>query len=257
MPEDKDKNPVPGKSPPTVVDGGDMDCGSGLLLMIRNAVDPLPPGALVEIRSREISVGEDLPAWCRMVGHELLSISAAPNRYTYFLVRKKNAASGADTELDEHLTKALAYEWRVRTKITQGMDSRVFTRNHAIDVGQPASFNTEDKLPGSVELLLGALAACLTSGFQWRLTQRGIEVFNLEITLTAKPENILVFLGIESAGNPGFKEISGRVFVDADSEENVADETITEIWLDTLRRSPVAQTLARGVDLNFELKRVR
>ena len=255
MPEQT--QPSPGSMKPTVVDGGDMDCGSGLLLMIRNAFDPLPPGSLVEIRSREISVGEDLPAWCRMVGHELLSTSQAPNRYTHFLVRKKSVGGGADKELDEHLAKARAYEWRVRAKITQGMDSRVFSRNHAIDVGQPASFNTEDNHPGSVELLLGALASCLASGFQWRLTQRKVEVFNLEITLSAKPENILVFLGIENEGSPGFAEISGRVFVDADTAEGVGDEVIEAIWQDTLKRSPVAQTLARGIKLNLQLSRVR
>ena len=50
MPEQT--QPSPENVKPTVVDGGDMDCGSGLLLMIRNAFDPLPPGSLVEIRSR-------------------------------------------------------------------------------------------------------------------------------------------------------------------------------------------------------------
>ena len=54
-------------------DGGDLDCGSGLLLLIRRHIDPLAPGELLEVRSREISVGEDLPAWCRMTGNELVS----------------------------------------------------------------------------------------------------------------------------------------------------------------------------------------
>lgn len=54
-------------------DGGDLDCGSGLLLLIRRHIDPLAPGELLEVRSREISVGEDLPAWCRLTGNELVS----------------------------------------------------------------------------------------------------------------------------------------------------------------------------------------
>ncbi len=54
-------------------DGGDLDCGSGLLLLIRRHIDPLAPGELLEIRSREISVNEELPAWCRMTGNELVS----------------------------------------------------------------------------------------------------------------------------------------------------------------------------------------
>jgi 5-methyltetrahydropteroyltriglutamate--homocysteine methyltransferase len=54
-------------------DGGELDCGSGLLLLIRQHIDPLAPGELLEVRSREISVDEELPAWCRMTGNELVS----------------------------------------------------------------------------------------------------------------------------------------------------------------------------------------
>ena len=54
-------------------DGGDLDCGNGLLLLIRKHIDPLVRGGLLEIRSTEISVEEDLPAWCRLTGNELVS----------------------------------------------------------------------------------------------------------------------------------------------------------------------------------------
>jgi 5-methyltetrahydropteroyltriglutamate--homocysteine methyltransferase len=68
-------------------DGGDLDCGNGLLLLIRQHIDPLAPGQLLEIRSTEISVDEDLPAWCRMTGNELLSWTRQGNQRS-FLVRK-------------------------------------------------------------------------------------------------------------------------------------------------------------------------
>jgi hypothetical protein len=51
------------RTPAAVCDGGDLDCGSGLLLIIREAMAPLPQGALLEVRSRESSVAADLPAW--------------------------------------------------------------------------------------------------------------------------------------------------------------------------------------------------
>jgi 5-methyltetrahydropteroyltriglutamate--homocysteine methyltransferase len=54
-------------------DGGDLDCGNGLLLLIRQHMDPLERGQLLEFRSTEISVEEDVPAWCRMTGNELVS----------------------------------------------------------------------------------------------------------------------------------------------------------------------------------------
>src|SRR4029077_13542532 len=55
-------------------DGGDLDCGNGLLLLIRQHIDPLERGQLLEFRSTEISVEEDFPAWCRMTGNELVSM---------------------------------------------------------------------------------------------------------------------------------------------------------------------------------------
>lgn len=60
-------------APDVSFDGGDLDCGNGLLLLIRKHIDPLPRGGLLEIRSTEISVDEDLPAWCRLTRNELVS----------------------------------------------------------------------------------------------------------------------------------------------------------------------------------------
>jgi len=55
-------------------DGGDLDCGNGLLLLIRQHIDPLERGQLLEFRSTEIFVEEDFPAWCRMTGNDLISL---------------------------------------------------------------------------------------------------------------------------------------------------------------------------------------
>jgi 5-methyltetrahydropteroyltriglutamate--homocysteine methyltransferase len=68
-------------------DGGDLDCGNGLLLLIRQHMDPLPRGGLLEFRSTDISVEADFPAWCRMTGNELVSWTKA-GRLRSFLVCK-------------------------------------------------------------------------------------------------------------------------------------------------------------------------
>ena len=72
-------------------DGGDLDCGNGLLLLIRRHIDPLDRGGLLEILSTETSVKEDLPAWCRMTGNELIS-HVVQGRQRSFLVCKGNFA---------------------------------------------------------------------------------------------------------------------------------------------------------------------
>ncbi|MCX5731738.1 MAG: hypothetical protein NTY18_10385 [Deltaproteobacteria bacterium] len=43
-------------TPAARFDGGALDCGSGLLLLIRQNIDPLGPGDLLEIGSSESSV---------------------------------------------------------------------------------------------------------------------------------------------------------------------------------------------------------
>ena len=53
----------------TLIDGGDMDCGSGLLLLITRAMRRLEDGDRLGIRSAEPSVLTDLPVWAELVGH--------------------------------------------------------------------------------------------------------------------------------------------------------------------------------------------
>ena len=74
-------------APNASFDGGDLDCGNGLLLLIRKHIDPLERGQLLEIRSTEISVPEDLPAWCRLTGNELVSHVREGKQHS-FLVAK-------------------------------------------------------------------------------------------------------------------------------------------------------------------------
>ncbi|MEO7105777.1 MAG: sulfurtransferase TusA family protein [Rhodoferax sp.] len=74
--------------PHTSFDGGDLDCGNGLLLLIRRHIDPLAAGQLLEILSTDSTVKEDLPAWCRMTGNELVSIEPREGKQSAYLVCK-------------------------------------------------------------------------------------------------------------------------------------------------------------------------
>jgi 5-methyltetrahydropteroyltriglutamate--homocysteine methyltransferase len=76
--------------PPDVsFDGGDLDCGNGLLLLIRKHIDPMARGQLLEIRSTEISVDEDLPAWCRLTGNDLISWTKAGKQRSFLICKGK------------------------------------------------------------------------------------------------------------------------------------------------------------------------
>ncbi len=78
------KHPLPAD---VSFDGGDLDCGNGLLLLIRKHIDPLRRGQLLEIRSTEISVDEDLPAWCRLTGNELVSKVKAGKQRSFLVCK--------------------------------------------------------------------------------------------------------------------------------------------------------------------------
>jgi uncharacterized OsmC-like protein/TusA-related sulfurtransferase len=233
--------------PDASCDGGDLDCGSGLLLIIRNAMAPVPSGGVLEVRSREISVKEDLPAWCRLVGHDLLGTAPGESGSTSYFIRKKMA----DAVFQQDLQQAQTHVWRVRVRGAGGMEARVFARNHSFIVGQPASFDTADKAISAVEYLLGSLGACIAVGFQWRASRRGVTVNNLEVALQAKSENILVYLGLEDHGHPGLARLEAVVYVDSDAEQ----EFLNELLQDTIRRSPVTQTLQHSIGIKAEIRR--
>jgi 5-methyltetrahydropteroyltriglutamate--homocysteine methyltransferase len=82
----------------TSFDGGDLDCGNGLLLLIRKHIDPMARGQLLEIRSTEISVDEDLPAWCRLTGNQLVSWTKLGTQRSFLVCKGSLAERGAAIE---------------------------------------------------------------------------------------------------------------------------------------------------------------
>lgn len=92
------QSPVPW-SPSVELDGGTRDCGSGLLLSLVIAMRSISEGQLLLLRTREKSVLADLPAWARLAGHELLSVSVdegAPDSWSLVIMR------GRPRRSDEH-----------------------------------------------------------------------------------------------------------------------------------------------------------
>ena len=74
-------------TPDIIFDGGDLDCGSGLILLIRENMLKTPVDGILEMRSREPSVADDLPPWCRMAGHSYLGKAAGKGFSRYFIRR--------------------------------------------------------------------------------------------------------------------------------------------------------------------------
>ena len=66
-----------------VWDAGDLACGD-LILQLRGRMEAMSPGQVLRLIALDSGAPEDLPAWCRLTGHTLLS--ATPPVY---LIRRK------------------------------------------------------------------------------------------------------------------------------------------------------------------------
>ncbi len=95
--------------PTTTFDGGDLDCGNGLLLLIRKNLDALDDGQLLEIKSTDVSVEEDLPAWCRLTNNQFISWTKVGKQRSY-LIRKGmgTESGGASTNPSQQRTEHAA-----------------------------------------------------------------------------------------------------------------------------------------------------
>ena len=233
--------------PDAVFDGGDLDCGSGLVLMIRENMLRVPVGGVLEMRSREPTVGDDLPPWCRMSGHTYLGALPAQDHTRYFVEKGDPPAAQAD-DLDADKARAREYDWRVRTRVAGHLHARSYCRNFSMDIGQPASFEEKDAHPSAVEVLLAALSGDLAVGFSSACAQGGLDVDDVEITARGRLVNVLAHLGLED-GDPGFASIEVKAFASTMDDE----AAVRRLWEQTVGRSPLAQTLRKATELTIKL----
>ncbi len=66
-------------------DAGAMGCGE-LVLSLRMRLLPLVPGTMFRLRATDPAAPEDIPAWCRMTGHALVSAN-----HPIYIIRRKGA----------------------------------------------------------------------------------------------------------------------------------------------------------------------
>ena len=102
-------------TPDVSFDGGDLDCGGGLLLLIRRHIDPMERGGLLEILSTDSTVEIELPAWCRMTSNEMVSWTKI-NGQRSFLV-SKGPFLGSRTAVSVPAVPSIGEQLRVEVTI--------------------------------------------------------------------------------------------------------------------------------------------
>ena len=207
----------------------------------------VPLGEVLELRSREPTVGSDLPPWCEMVGHEYLGQLEGDGCIRYFVRRGEKAAED-ESELEDDKQQARDYQWRTRVRHRGALRATGYCRNFQFDVGQPASFEERDDHPSAVEYVLGALGASLAVGFATECGKAGLDVDDIELTARGTLHNVLAHLGLEQ-GDPSFAEIEVKCFA-----STFADEAeVRRAWTLAVERSPLVATLARACELRLGL----
>ncbi|MDR3640861.1 MAG: OsmC family protein [Humidesulfovibrio sp.] len=240
-----------GIAPDVVFDGGDLDCGSGLVLMIRENMLKASVGGVLEMQSSEPTVADDLPPWCRLAGHTFLGQLPGEDRVRYFVRRgaPQEAVQAASEEvaLAEDKARAKEYVWRLRTRSTGPQRATVYCRNFSWILGQAASFEEKDAHPSAVEALLGALGASLATAYATQAARAALEVDDIELTVTGRLHNVLAHLGLEE-GDPSFADIEVKCYASTMDDEDAARRAFETV----VARSPIAATLRKAANLTIK-----
>lgn len=167
--------------------------------------------------------------------------------------------NGVDTTAVESLAKrfqdhpedAIA-PWSSTVVWQEGFHVEVASRNHApIVVDEPEWLAGTNRGPNPVELLLGALGACLTSAFIAVASLSSVPINSLETTVSGDVD-LQVFLGLKE-GHAGFERITVQFVVDSPAD----DEQIRQIGAQAAKISPVQNTLERAVRVDHRYDRPR
>jgi TusA-related sulfurtransferase len=75
-------------TPDKVVDARSMAC-PGPLLEAKKAIGGVKVGQTLEIQSGDKGSREDIPAWCKKIGHEYLGYAEKDGYDSLYVVRKK------------------------------------------------------------------------------------------------------------------------------------------------------------------------
>lgn len=231
-----------------VFDGGSMDCGSGLILLIRQNMLQVPAGGILEIRSSEPTVETELPPWCRMVGHEhLQSVQTDQHQWRHW-VRRGTDDEAEQAELAADVRKAEEFKWSLRARRTTVQETTVYSRNFSWTSGNTIDFDRAGRLPTSLEQFFGALLADVVHCFARRCSLDKITLDELEGTLSGTLHNALAATGVES-GDSSVQSIKLVVYVTSPA----SSQQIRTQWESSLLDSPVYQTLRKSCDIDCKI----
>jgi uncharacterized OsmC-like protein len=123
-------------------------------------------------------------------------------------------------------------------------------QSFVMDADEPAILLGMDKGPNPVEYLLQALASCVTTAMVYHAAARGIQIEEMETTVTGNID-LQGFLGMRDDVRNGYESIRMNYRIKAD----VSDEKLQELCQLGPTYSPVFDSITKGVPVTVSAER--
>lgn len=131
-----------------------------------------------------------------------------------------------------------------------GAHSTTIVRNFAIAADEPGAMGGTNRGPSPMELVLSALAACITISIAYSAAEDEVEVYSIDIDVEGDLD-LRRFFEVSDDRRPGFEEVRVTVWMDADAPRERLEDIVNRGY----RRSPVVDSLEGRVPVRVSLAR--
>jgi uncharacterized OsmC-like protein len=137
-------------------------------------------------------------------------------------------------------------ETRIQSFHGTGQEDSSRTEPFVVVSDEPAVLLGTNKGPNAVELVLAALASCLTVGIAYNAAARGITLHALTVKIRGTLD-LQAFLGLSDTMRPGYDGIQVRYHLDSDA----TPEQIADLLTHVQKTSPVLDVIRHPVPVTL------
>jgi uncharacterized OsmC-like protein len=157
--------------------------------------------------------------------------------------------------------EAAQFQWRASCEWLHGTHSRstvtgfsglgaehAHRQAYTVEADHPAVFASEDNAPTPPEIVLAALASCLTAGVASVATHRGVQLRSVTATIEGSMD-LAGILGIDSDVRNGFGGIRVSYAIDADASKADLEAIVAQ----SQKRSAVFDIVSNPTTIQVEV----
>ncbi|MCL5013052.1 MAG: OsmC family protein [Firmicutes bacterium] len=137
-------------------------------------------------------------------------------------------------------------ETQIQSFYGAGQEDDSRSQPFMVESDEPGVLLGTNKAPNAVELVLAALASCLTVGITYNAAARGIQIQALTLKLEGDLD-VQGFLGLSDAVRPGYEGIRVHYHVQSDASA----EQLAELLAHVEKTSPVLDIVRHPVPVTF------